>query len=154
MRVIGILLVSAGLLLGACSAEPGSTEDATAEAANEPDAKAETVTTDSGLQYIDLMVGEGESPEPGDIVEVHYHGTLEDGTVFDSSVERDMPFQFQIGVGQVIPGWDEGVGSMQIGGKRKLIIPPDLAYGDAELGPIPANSTLIFEVELLDLLKQ
>ncbi|MGB0560927.1 MAG: FKBP-type peptidyl-prolyl cis-trans isomerase [Spirulinaceae cyanobacterium] len=176
MRVIWMVLVMAGLVLGACAAdsdsEVGSTDEAKTEptseavpdapdaqdtAAEEPEpdvADGDVVTTDSGLQYVVLEAGEGESPEPGDIVEVHYHGTLEDGTVFDSSVERGEPFQFPIGVGAVIPGWDEGVGSMQVGGKRKLIIPPDLAYGEAELGPIPANSTLIFEVELLDLLSQ
>ena len=111
-----------------------------------------TVTTDSGLKYIDNKTGDGEYPNVGDKVVVHYTGTLEDGTKFDSSSDRGQPFEFTIGVGQVIKGWDEGVISMKIGGKRKLIIPPELAYGSRGAGRvIPPNATLIFEVELLDI---
>jgi peptidylprolyl isomerase len=95
------------------------------------------------------VVGNGASPQAGQTVVVHYTGTLENGTKFDSSVDRGQPFRFNIGVGQVIKGWDEGVMSMKIGGKRKLIIPPQLGYGSRAIGPIPPNSTLIFEVELL-----
>jgi FKBP-type peptidyl-prolyl cis-trans isomerase len=105
------------------------------------------------LQIEDIIVGVGDSPEQGQTVVVHYTGWLTDGKKFDSSVDRGQPFEFQIGVGQVIQGWDQGVLSMKIGGKRKLIIPPDLAYGNRDVGEglIPANSTLVFEVELLDL---
>ena len=108
------------------------------------------VTTPSGLKYIDEVVGTGESPKPGQMVTVHYTGTLENGTKFDSSVDRGQPFVFQIGVGRVIRGWDEGVMTMTVGGKRRLIIPSELGYGARGAGGvIPPNATLIFEVELL-----
>jgi len=107
-------------------------------------------TTDSGLQYVDLVEGDGASPQPGQRVVVHYTGTLEDGTKFDSSRDRGQPFSFTIGVGQAIAGWDEGVGSMKVGGRRKLAIPPELGYGARGAGGIiPPNATLIFDVELL-----
>lgn len=108
-----------------------------------------TVTTDSGLQYTDLVEGTGDSPKSGQKVTVHYTGTLEDGTKFDSSRDRGQPFDFKIGVGQVIKGWDEGVSTMKVGGRRQLIIPPELGYGSRGIGPIPPNATLIFDVELL-----
>jgi len=107
------------------------------------------ITTGSGLKYVDEVVGTGEIPSPGKTVRVHYTGRLENGTKFDSSVDRGQPFDFTIGVGQVIKGWDEGVMTMKVGGKRKLIVPPNLGYGAFGAGPIPPNSTLIFEVELL-----
>lgn len=108
------------------------------------------ITTKSGLRYIDENPGNGKSPSSGKTVKVHYTGWLENGTKFDSSVDRGEPFEFVIGVGQVIKGWDEGVLSMKIGGKRKLIIPSNLAYGSQGAGSaIPPNSTLIFDVELL-----
>lgn len=114
------------------------------------DAAENVVTTDSGLKYVDLVEGTGASPEPGQQVTVHYTGTLEDGTKFDSSRDRGRPFSFNIGVGQVIQGWDEGVGSMKVGGRRQLIIPPELGYGARGAGGvIPPNATLIFDVELL-----
>ena len=110
----------------------------------------EEITTPSGLKYVDLVIGTGESPMPGQKVSVHYTGTLENGAKFDSSVDRGQPFVFPIAEGRVIKGWDEGVMTMKIGGKRKLIIPPDLGYGAKGAGGvIPPNATLIFEVELL-----
>jgi FKBP-type peptidyl-prolyl cis-trans isomerase len=111
---------------------------------------ADFITTTSGLQYQDLEVGAGAEAKPGDQVSVHYTGWLEDGTKFDSSLDRNEPFQFQLGAGMVIQGWDEGVSGMKVGGKRKLIIPSDLGYGAAGAGGvIPPNATLIFDVELL-----
>ena len=108
-------------------------------------------TTDSGLQYYDFEVGDGATPSAGQTVTVNYTGWLEDGTKFDSSLDRGEPFSFVIGQGQVIPGWDEGVMTMQVGGKRQLRIPPELGYGDQGAGgAIPPGATLIFEVELLD----
>ncbi|PSN11261.1 peptidylprolyl isomerase [filamentous cyanobacterium CCT1] len=110
----------------------------------------ELVTTDSGLQYVDVVEGTGAMPQPGQRVTVHYTGTLENGTKFDSSRDRGRPFTFQIGVGQVIKGWDEGVGTMRVGGQRKLIIPAELGYGSRGAGGvIPPNATLLFDVELL-----
>jgi len=109
------------------------------------------ITTASGLKYVEIKEGTGSIPKSGQMVTVHYTGTLPDGKKFDSSVDRNQPFQFQIGVGQVIKGWDEGVISMKVGGKRKLIIPPELAYGSRGAGGvIPPIATLIFEVELLN----
>ena len=108
------------------------------------------VTTPSGLKYIDEKAGTGESPKTGQTVTVHYTGTLTDGKKFDSSVDRGQPLSFQIGVGQVIKGWDEGIMTMKVGGKRKLTIPPELGYGARGAGGvIPPNATLIFDVELL-----
>ena len=113
-----------------------------------------TVTTPSGLKYIDVVVGKGASPTAGKQVTVHYTGTLENGKKFDSSVDRNQPFTFIIGVGQVIPGWDEGVMSMKVGGKRKLIIPAKLGYGARGAGGvIPPNATLLFDVELISVAK-
>lgn len=109
------------------------------------------VTTPSGLKYIDEVVGTGAQPTKGQTVKVHYTGTLSDGKKFDSSKDRNQPFETQIGVGMVIPGWDEGIMSMKVGGKRKLIIPSQLGYGERGAGGvIPPNATLIFDVELLD----
>ncbi len=110
------------------------------------------ITTDSGLQYIEIEEGTGASPESGQTVVVHYTGKLDDGSVFDSSVQRNRPFEFIIGIGQVIKGWDEGVATMKAGGKRQLIIPAELGYGSRGAGGvIPPNATLTFDVELLDI---
>jgi peptidylprolyl isomerase len=115
---------------------------------------AKPVTTSSGLQYIDTKPGTGAAPRRGQIVSVHYTGWLyvngAKGKKFDSSVDRGKPFEFPVGAGRVIAGWDEGVGSMKVGGKRTLIIPPQLGYGAAGAGGvIPPNATLMFDVELL-----
>ncbi len=108
------------------------------------------VTTDSGLAYEDTVVGEGPQAQAGDTVSVHYTGWLEDDTKFDSSKDRNQPFEFPLGAGSVIKGWDEGVAGMQAGGTRKLIIPSELGYGSRGAGGvIPPDATLIFEVELL-----
>jgi peptidylprolyl isomerase len=111
------------------------------------------VTTSSGLKYIELKKGDGlVTPERGQTVVVHYTGTLEDGTKFDSSRDHGQPFSFKIGVGQVIKGWDEGLSTMKVGERRQLIIPSELGYGARGAGSvIPPFSTLIFDVELLDI---
>lgn len=108
------------------------------------------ITTASGLQYEDLVVGSGQEARAGDTVSVHYTGLLADGSKFDSSLDRGVPFEFTIGARMVIPGWDEGLQGMKVGGKRKLVIPSNLAYGAAGIpGVIPQNATLTFEVELV-----
>lgn len=171
MQKIWWVLVGMSLVMGACSAAPELDETASTtspESTAETEAPAtppalnppgvdttglETVTTESGLKYVDLKVGDGETPKNGDLIEVHYHGTLDDGSTFDSSYERGEPLVFPIGIGQVISGWDEGVGSMQVGGHRQLTIPPKLGYGSQGVGPIPPDSTLTFSVELLRILE-
>ena len=112
---------------------------------------AEPTSTESGLKYIIVEEGEGANAESGNVVTVHYSGFLEDGTKFDSSVEKDEPITFALGNKQVIPGWDEGITYMKKGSKARLLVPPSLAYGDIEVGKIPASSTLIFDVELIDI---
>jgi len=111
------------------------------------------ITTDSGLKYEDIVEGDGQlCTGRGQTAIVHYTGWLEDGTKFDSSVDRNDPFSFPIDCSYVIPGWDEGVVGMKVGGKRKLIVPPELGYGERGAGGvIPANATLVFEIELLEL---
>lgn len=106
-------------------------------------------TTMQGVVIEDLVVGNGAEAVSGKEVTVHYTGTLTNGTKFDSSIDRGEPFSFPLGAGMVIRGWDEGVVGMKVGGKRKLTIAPEYAYGDRAIGSIPANSTLVFEVELL-----
>ena len=110
--------------------------------------------TQSQLKAEDTLIGGGDVAEPGDRVTVNYVGHFVDGTVFDSSVVRNEPFQFVLGSGLVIKGWDEGVVGMRVGGKRTLTIPPELGYGSSANGPIPGNSTLVFDIELLKVEKQ
>ena len=111
---------------------------------------AEVNSSDSKLVIQDKVVGTGDEAVNGKRVTVHYVGTFTDGRKFDSSIDRGMPFTLMLGEGQVIKGWDQGILGMKVGGKRKLTIPPELGYGARKVGPIPANSILIFEVELLD----
>ena len=148
MKLLNILLASVfALSLNACQAESTtSTQEKTA------------MTASTGLQKIDTLPGTGREAEPGLNVSVHYTGWLYDaaaegfkGKKFDSSVDRKQPFDFALGAGQVIQGWDEGFAGMKIGGKRTLIIPPEMGYGARGAGGvIPPNTTLIFDVELLD----
>ncbi|TGL19979.1 FKBP-type peptidyl-prolyl cis-trans isomerase [Leptospira yanagawae] len=107
------------------------------------------VPAEKDFQIIDLVVGKGDEAFSGSYVTVHYVGRLTNGTKFDSSRDRNRPFEFNLGAGEVVKGWDKGVKGMRVGGKRKLIIPPELGYGSKQVGNIPPNSTLIFEVELL-----
>ena len=139
--------------------DPNPTLFAMAPDTNQADASAlggpldapDTQITASGLKITELKVGEGAEAASGQTVQVHYRGTLENGKQFDASYDRGTPFTFPLGAGRVIKGWDEGVVGMKVGGKRKLVIPPDLAYGSRGAGGvIPPNATLVFEVELLD----
>jgi FKBP-type peptidyl-prolyl cis-trans isomerase FkpA len=140
-------LAFAALLAGGCS--PSGDGSAAPPAAPEL-AAGEATTTASGLIVQEIAVGDGALAEAGRRVSVHYSGWLTDGTPFDSSLERGQPFEFRLGAGQVIAGWDEGVAGMRVGGKRKLTIPPQLGYGARGAGGvIPPNAVLVFEVELL-----
>jgi peptidylprolyl isomerase len=113
---------------------------------------SEIISTPSGLKYEVITEGKGAAPKAGQTVIVHYTGTLEDGEKFDSSRDRNDPFSFKLGAGQVIKGWDEGLAMMKVGDRRKLILPPELGYGARGAGGvIPPNATLIFDVELLDI---
>jgi FKBP-type peptidyl-prolyl cis-trans isomerase FklB len=156
MKLFVILPLAAGLLAG-CTAKDNQTKTAAGSDAGavflaENAKKDGIVTTASGLQYKVLQSGTGESPQVTDRVQVHYHGTLTDGTVFDSSVQRGEPVIFPVGA--VIPGWVEALQLMKVGDKWQLFIPARLAYGDRSPSPvIPPNSVLIFEVELLGIEK-
>ena len=136
------------------SAQPAPTATATAKPA-ETQKPAEAPPSNEKLVMKDLVVGKGTEAKTGDSVKVHYVGTLPDGKEFDSSKKHNQPFDFELGAGRVIKGWDQGVAGMKIGGKRKLTVPPSLGYGARGFPPvIPPNATLIFEVELLEVKKK
>ncbi|MBI2069645.1 MAG: FKBP-type peptidyl-prolyl cis-trans isomerase [Elusimicrobia bacterium] len=140
------ILLLAALFAVSCNKKTGQIKETDMGKSSQ----SQEVTTPSGLKYTDNVVGAGASPETGQRVTVHYTGTLTNGTKFDSSLDRGQPFAFNIGVGQVIKGWDEGVASMKVGGKRRLYIPAALGYGSRGAGGvIPPNADLIFDVELL-----
>lgn len=142
--IVGGVLVIGGALVWLTSGSPEPRGD------SPPASPGEVVTTKSGLSYIDVEVGKGRTAKKGDTVVVHYTGRLTNGKKFDSSVDRNEPFVFPLGAGRVIKGWDEGVVGMKEGGKRKLIIPPQLGYGERGAGTsIPPNAELHFDVELL-----
>ncbi len=140
LAVIAVIVGAVFVLQGGANA-PGSPKPTTSAAAS--------ASPPAGLKVTDEVVGTGDEAVAGKTVTVNYVGTLDDGTKFDSSYDRNQPFDFVLGQGQVIKGWDQGVAGMKVGGKRKLVIPPDLGYGSQAQGKIPPNSTLTFEVELL-----
>lgn len=161
---IACIIVSISTSLFRCGqkqdAQPGA-EDSTEQQQMEsaapgsnqmPAQMGNMTTTASGLQYAEITAGNGDVAKEGNIVSVHYTGWFTDGKKFDSSLDRGKPFQFTLGKGQVIKGWDEGVVGMKTGGKRQLVIPPQLAYGERGYpNAIPPNATLVFEVELLNI---
>lgn len=138
------LIVGAVVVLRGTAVAPDASQSSASPAASVADAAP------GKLESTDLTVGTGAEAVAGKTVRVNYVGTLTNGTKFDSSYDRNEPFEFTLGSGEVIKGWDQGVAGMKVGGKRKLVIPPDLGYGPQANGKIPANSTLVFEVELLE----
>ncbi|MDJ0787418.1 MAG: FKBP-type peptidyl-prolyl cis-trans isomerase [Myxococcota bacterium] len=151
-RIASLLWLAALVLACSDSGTPGTDAAVSAEEAAKAPA-GEEIVQPSGLRITHLTVGSDERPNAGDVVKVHYHGTFEDGSVFDSSVERGQPAAFPLS--RVIPCWTEGVQLIGVGGKARLVCPPEIAYGAAGAPPrIPANATLNFEVELLEIVKR
>ncbi len=154
IRASIVIMVVCLIAFAACGddGEAGDVAEAGGLASEDGCVEGQETTTDSGLTITDVECGDGDELEAGDVAVAHYTGTLEDGTVFDSSVGGD-PVPFEIGTGSVITGWDEGIPGMKVGGTRTLVIPPELAYGPDGYGSIPPNATLTFEVELIDVEK-
>lgn len=148
---IGVVIIAGGILYYVFSANFSSEDkDLLKLQTQEDQLIPPTMAQSDELKIEEIVVGTGAEAATGSTVSVHYTGTLLDGKKFDSSLDRGEPFSFTIGQRQVIQGWEQGIPGMKVGGKRKLIIPPELAYGDRAVGNvIPANSTLVFEVELL-----
>lgn len=155
-----LIVLSTGILLIGCAKKEVPPAQQSTQAAKEvapppasgiPTVVGDTVTTPSGLKYIEITVGQGASPTLGQIVSAHYTGWLTNGSRFDSSRDRGQPLEFTLGAGRVIKGWEEGLASMKVGGRRMLIIPPSLGWGDRGTpgGPIPPGATTIFDVELV-----
>ncbi len=149
LRKLSILFVALAFaaLLAACGDNTATIPAATVAGAAP---QGQTITTASGLKYVDTVVGSGAQPQKGQTVTVHYSGYLVDGKKFDSSLDAGQPFSFVLGASRVIKGWDEGLATMKVGGKRRLTIPPELGYGPSGSPPvIPPNAVLVFDVELL-----
>lgn len=147
----GAIALAGSVVFSGCTKNGGNEKAQTASTSSSPNNMTTSTAPSNteGLKIEELKVGTGAEATPGKTVTVHYTGWLTNGTKFDSSVDRGQPFKFHLGGGQVIQGWDKGVAGMKVGGKRKLTIPPELGYGARGVGPIPPNSTLVFEVELL-----
>lgn len=157
IAVVAIFLMTGGTVLSLFSSANGQVKgvstEKTVEAVDTINTENNTQKMDTsipGLQIKDEVVGTGTEAVKGSTVSVHYVGTLTNGTKFDSSVDRGTPFEFKIGEGRVIQGWEKGLVGMKVGGKRTLTIAPELGYGAQAIGPIPPNSTLVFEIQLLD----
>ncbi len=151
MFAVAALLAATAPVLAATPSPKPAPAKASAHKTAAPKAAPKTVTLPDGLSYTDVKVGTGKMPATGQMVAVHYTGTFPDGRKFDSSRDRNEPFSFHVGSHEVIRCWDEGVATMRVGGRRKLVCPPDLAYGEkGAANIIPPNATLDFDVELLE----
>jgi len=156
--ILGLIIFFGARQIQKNRPEPGledSSQITNADEESLPEPEGERITTSEGLVYQDITFGTGVEAETGDTVTVHYIGSLDNGTIFDASTQRGTPFSFRLGNGDVIEGWDIGVVGMKEGGIRELVIPPNLAYGDNEVGGgvIPTGSTLTFRVQLLQVQK-
>ncbi len=150
--IVGFFILGRGALSSKTTLETMQEEQkqqAQSTQAAQTNGEPQNISTDSNVEIYDVAVGTGAEAKAGMAVAVHYVGTFIDGRKFDSSVDRGTPFEFVLGAGQVIKGWDVGVQGMKIGGKRHLVIKPEYGYGSSGVGPIPGNTTLLFDVELL-----